>query len=552
MGELISNEKNLIVQEKVHKTGDIQFLDTSTDFRVMYLSGCEKIYYISDMHIDMHIKNKKRIKGNEIKKYIKSIVESLLETIDFSRRGSIIFLGDTSKSYKINELFYLMFMKGLLERDRYSHYTVYAVLGNHEYMDFKDKDMCILTYEKFFSSLNIKLLNNKSYFLSKCENTRTSIPIKSGILMIGSTGFSGRNKYYNAKIGLYSSCIDEKVELEETNKWYEYYKNALRMAKEHNCVLLVCTHNHLSDWMKNTYSEYPTIFLNGHTHQNNVYIDNKSDIYVYSDNQIGYKNENFIFKQVYVYAKKNPFKNYSDGYYEIRLENYIEYVQYTGTIILSLKRIENYLKNGVLYLIKKDNIYGFFILRNNGNVLICQGGKTKKIRDKGNIEEIYFNFSVIIKNSYKLFFKYRQWQESISQEVKKIGGTGRVHGFIIDIDYYNHIYVCPNGDIGFYYSPIIGVRKFYNTLYELLETYGKSEMLKLYKEEYNKLSIITKMGLLSEPKIDEEEINIQMKEKWDIHKEFYTGSSKYLQLQRLFDLNWLRFWDDRLLYDMLN
>ena len=43
-----------------------------------------------------------------------------------------------------------------------------------------------------------------------------------------------------------------------------------------------------------------------------------------------------------------------------------------------------------------------------------------------------------------------------------------------------------------------------------------------------------------------------MKEKWDTYKGFYTGSSKYLQLQRLFDLNWLRFWDDRLLYDMLN
>ena len=31
----------------------------------------------------------------------------------------------------------------------------------------------------------------------------------------------------------------------------------------------------------------------------------------------------------------------------------------------------------------------------------------------------------------------------IQNEIKKIGGSGRIHGCIIDIDYYNHVYVNP-------------------------------------------------------------------------------------------------------------
>ena len=34
-------------------------------------------------------------------------------------------------------------------------------------------------------------------------------------------------------------------------------------------------------------------------------------------------------------------------------------------------------------------------------------------------------------------------QQSISEEIRKLGGTGTIHGCIIDIDWYNHIFVNP-------------------------------------------------------------------------------------------------------------
>ena len=37
--------------------------------------------------------------------------------------------------------------------------------------------------------------------------------------------------------------------------------------------------------------------------------------------------------------------------------------------------------------------------------------------------------------------KYTSFQKHIADIVKRIGGVGTIHGSIIDIDFYNHIYV---------------------------------------------------------------------------------------------------------------
>ena len=39
--------------------------------------------------------------------------------------------------------------------------------------------------------------------------------------------------------------------------------------------------------------------------------------------------------------------------------------------------------------------------------------------------------------------KYTKYQKIISNQVKEIGGSGTIHGSIIDIDFFNHIYVNP-------------------------------------------------------------------------------------------------------------
>ena len=38
---------------------------------------------------------------------------------------------------------------------------------------------------------------------------------------------------------------------------------------------------------------------------------------------------------------------------------------------------------------------------------------------------------------------YYHIQKNVSKEIKAIGGSGYIHGCIVDIDYYNHIYINP-------------------------------------------------------------------------------------------------------------
>ena len=39
--------------------------------------------------------------------------------------------------------------------------------------------------------------------------------------------------------------------------------------------------------------------------------------------------------------------------------------------------------------------------------------------------------------------KFTSFQKRIADMVKQIGGIGAIHGSIVDIDFYNHIYVNP-------------------------------------------------------------------------------------------------------------
>ena len=41
------------------------------------------------------------------------------------------------------------------------------------------------------------------------------------------------------------------------------------------------------------------------------------------------------------------------------------------------------------------------------------------------------------------FTPYRNALKTISKEIRAFGGNGNIHGCIIDIDFFNHIYVNP-------------------------------------------------------------------------------------------------------------
>ena len=135
---------------------------------------------------------------------------------------------------------------------------------------------------------------------------------------------------------------------------------------------------------------------------------------------------------------------------------------------------------------------------------------------------------------------YRSAQERIAKAVRSFGGEGTIHGFIVDIDFYNHIMLNPaDGKITFYYSPFYGLVQEYGTVYELLSARKPAllerslEQAKLIEGSDDSL-VFTK----EVPKSGYVQV--------DIKNSPYTGSMKMNQLKRLFDAKVLRDWDDSL------
>ena len=93
---------------------------------------------------------------------------------------------------------------------------------------------------------------------------------------------------------------------------------------------------------------------------------------------------------------------------------------------------------------------------------------------------------------------YTNIQKTISTEIQKIGGSGRIHGCIIDIDWFNHVYINP-ADMkitGYCASDIIN-KKVYPSVPDLLKKECPAlyaRYTKLLNENSKNLSALEKSG----------------------------------------------------------
>ena len=121
-------------------------------------------------------------------------------------------------------------------------------------------------------------------------------------------------------------------------------------------------------------------------------------------------------------------------------------------------------------LLKKNGFYCFIHKSELGTLSMLNGGAFYKLRIQ-RLKYYYANMDRMIESIKKPLDKYSEYQQNISNEIKKIGGSGRIHGCIIDIDSYNHVYVNPVNMIvtGYYALDIIN-KKVYGNIPELLKT----------------------------------------------------------------------------------
>ncbi len=526
---------------------------------------CTAVQYISDIHLENKIIDtyKTPVTDQEVEKFIKKIVDRLVKKCPKECR-IILFGGDISSCFEISKIFYTEFVKQLFE-ERESIIYIYAVLGNHELWDYPSLANCLNSFSELFKSLRIIFLQNsaawfgphhepKKYIKDSKTNTYVVVPLKKeedeveynrykalsfNTIIIGGIGFSGYNQEFNALNGIYRNTVSREQEIIETKKWEAFYEKMVIIAKENKSLLIVLSHMPINCWKKDNTLDNNCIYFNGHTHKNNFFHNEESNIHVFADNQIGYHKKTFFFKTAYIYARTNPFQFYNDGYYIINSLDYLRFCSYKLDSISGTAQIDYFIKqyNAIFYMIKKSDYYGFFLISPTATY-ICAGGRVKRIKSTPNIEDLYATFLSMVEYFIHALSPYYTAQKELSSAVKSFGGEGKIHGCIIDIDFFNHIMLNPfDGKLTYYYSPMFGVVQKYPTLAELLEKHNK-RLATHYTAFLKKSSSHT----LTPTNTSDLSTNYL-----DIQNSIYTVSCQIRQLQRLFDKKVLRTWSDTLL-----
>ncbi len=415
-------------------------------------------YYISDIHYEHLMK--------------KITITELKTMMPFGLFGTLFIAGDLSDDVLTSK----KFLKILREHNPFL--KIYYVLGNHELWTIdkqKEKE-----FEKFCQELNICFigLKNKIFFngeevsLKELKN-KDKNELKE--LIISGIGFAAYNPTFSFEQGIYRNFLKNKEEeIKFTKSFLKLYNDVLSLYKDEKNVI-VLTHFPVQDWNPNGYN-LNWKYVNGHTHQN--LIIKKEDFGLYSNNQIGYYSNTFDFKSFLLEMQKNIFKNKKDGFFEITRKEYLQFCSEYFGLSFHFKETDE-----KIIAFKKNDIYMFILEKKDGTIRLLDGGMKRKIVQRPlsyfyeNMDKIY---NYIKESDYS---EYSQYQEKISKYIKKIGGSGLIHGSIIDVSFWSHIFVDPfTLEIKFYYAYDISERIVFKNIEELLLNKEKDLYLNFKKQ----------------------------------------------------------------------
>lgn len=506
-----------------------------------------KIFYITDLHLNHRLMNRfpKHASFDAIRFFIEKYVRKIIKTAcDKGYDDYLLIGGDVSFCFDISKLFYTELCK------YWTPSKIVVILGNHELWNSdhfgtnvsnNTLEDIIDKYRLLFSELGIVFLQNslligKQYsssvisekdILDKNVDELRSMALDSNLIIFGGIGFSAYNANFNATNGIYRSVISSlQTDLQYTQQSELVYNKLCEVFLKDKVIIL--SHMPLKDWSKrNLVPDW--IYVNGHTH-NNYYIQS-AECTVFADNQMGYKSKSVGLKYFRTTFYYDVFKYYSDGIYYITKSQYMEFNNGNGIACRFNKNIDN------IVMLKRQGIYLFLIEDKEKNKLsLLNGGLTKKLKvtDLNYYYENMLNYSDYIKSGIK---KYNEALKSISDIVKRFGGTGTIHGCIVDIDFYNHIYLNPqDGSISAYYSPLFGERYEYPTVEQLLDR----QLPRLYMN-YKKM-----IGTSTSPVVT---ANIEVSSNEVTHildTTQYKSSNLIKRIQYITENNVIRIWSDDL------
>ena len=543
-------------------------------------ASSSRVYYISDLHLEHQLvqyasslaETNPALREDYLEKLLNSKIQEMLEGVE-DRTSYLLIAGDVSDSVILSSIFYRVLLSCW-------EGPVISVLGNHELWDVRDYlsptpsnpqtrpiKSVIMDYKDVVESnkwrlmrtstgykiAESKLLENELYV--KYKNTETRVLPEDLILdasekdlsmflsecsmiILGGIGFSGLNPIYNATMGLYRNAVKTLEEDQRrANHFNAIYKKVRKCAADKKVIVL--THMPVYDWSSDEYNPN-WIYVNGHTHQNTMTIT-EDGIVVLSDNQIGYSPKGWTLN----YFSLNgcwydPFETYSDGVYPITSKEYQDFNLGRGI----LNRGCNY--EGSLYMLKREDLY-MFVLQSSKSLCLMIGGNRKRL--ERNDIQYYYNHMLQYRDVVQgLLEPYQRVMKQLSEEVKRVGGNGNIHGCIVDISFFSHIYVNPfDGKLTAYWALDTLSRRPYDTIQLLLE-HHEQPLLKRFKQEYKKNNLPLLESKLMTQK-EETEKNMISVPKWMFGNEIYEPSRLMRAIQYVWEQNVIRIWNDEILQD---
>lgn len=500
----------------------------------------QTIYYISDLHL-LHRLDGKCKTEEDVRYELQIIIDTLLS--DIKRYASTMLLvgGDTCSCFVLFEQFVKMLRRSI-DRNHMSVQVVF-ILGNHELWCFPHSTFDEITrkYETVITDQNMHLIQNSLLYMEDRNNiytisTQELIALQSTeirdrlrrarIVIFGGLAFSGQNREFNANNGIYRNTISRRQEIEESRKFDSLYNIICNALPDRNVIIL--THMPKKAWCPNEKLHSGFIYVSGHSHRNHFYDDGAYRDY--SDNQVGYGHRTPHLKYFYVDGAYDTFADHNDGIYKITREQYIDF--YHGkNIMMSFTRTIH-----TLYMLKKRGYYCFMHQSKDGNLTILNGGSMKSLAYP-DVEYYYEKMEAVIARIRRPLDQFTDVQQQIANVIQRIGGSGEIHGAIIDIDDYNHIYLNPtDGTITGYCAADMIYKGIFPSVPKLLEA-TCPELYANYMEMLSRGSQ-TDIALLGSASADSD-IPVQLYLDTDIYK----ASRVIKKMQRLYS-NILSTWSE--------
>lgn len=381
--------------------------------------------------------------------------------------------------------------------------------------------LCVLTEEMLLNTSTDDLRE----FFDECS-----------MIVLGGLGFCGLNPRYNADTGLFRDRVSREEDVERSKRFRAVYDRVVSCADNKRVVVL--THTQTEDWT--TDAPHPNwVYVNGHTHQNGL-VKTEDGVTVLYDNQVGYKPKKWHLNQFSLERYYDPFEAWADGIYRITPQQYMDFNAGRGI------QMKYFRQQGDIYALKQKGIY-MFMLQHGIGLYLLRGGQ--KLNVFHGLEYYAANLEKYVEKIQAAFRPYRNALDKIAAEVKRFGGSGYVHGSIVDIDFYNHIYLDPfDGYLMPYFAFDVTGRREFHSVQELLESSpvpalgsdGKPLLL-----AYTKLLDTGGVSIL-EPTVKEDALAVVPMEVLD-EKNIYAPSRVMKSIQYLLDKGVVRVWNDAVL-----